>query len=74
MRGKMDSLAERIRLQIAASGFCQLRQDDLEFFWPEDRSISNEQKCMHVKNFALQYGFAVAINLDSLNAVFLISN
>ena len=71
MQGEMDSLAERIRKEISASGSCEVHQADLACLRSEDRSISNEEKCMHVRNFALRYGFAVAINLDSLHAVFL---
>ena len=74
MQGKLDSLANRIRQDNSELGASHLRKADLEFIWPEGDSISNDQKCMHVKNFALLNGFAVAINLDSLNALFLISN
>jgi hypothetical protein len=71
MQVEMDALAARIRQDISVSGFCHLGQADLAFIWADDHSLSNEEKCMHVKNFALRYGFVVAINFDTLAAVFL---
>jgi hypothetical protein len=73
MQHEMDALAARITKEVSDSGFCKLEQGDMAFMWPAGSSISHEEKCMHIQNFAVRYHFAVAINFDTLSGVFLIS-
>jgi len=65
---KLDDLAERIKLGIANKGIHVLHKEDLAFIWG-NHELSDMEKRMHVKNFAVLFGFHPLIK-DDLESVF----
>lgn len=70
----MEFLALRIRHDVSQSGMCELQAPDLELIWQNDHTLSNEQKRLRLKDFALRYGFYVVVDSAASRAAFQISN
>ena len=71
----IDSLAGRIRQEVSkAALYCLEDQAALALIWGDDKTLSDTEKRMHVKNFALQYGFNAVVDFGLSCVVFRDSN
>jgi len=66
----VNSLVERIKSGIAAHGVYIIDETGLELICGLYQSRSDEEKRMHLENFAVTYGYSVYVTTNSTVAIF----
>jgi len=69
-RETIDTLAESIRFGIGEAGLFSVHKADLEKLWGQNHNLSDEQKVMLIRNFALFHGFGVEVIGSATSAMF----
>ena len=66
----IDALAERINLGISENGIHVIDGNDLALIWDHHQPVSDDERRLHVKNFAHAYGFNVHVSSWMQVAIF----
>lgn len=66
----IETLADRIKLQIAECGICDMNEDDVSVIWGNNRTLSESEKRLHVQNFSFQYRLTAIIDMELTSFIF----